>query len=143
MEAFMKRVIKVFKLLIAVLFSVAVFDSAILEVNALNATLVWGEEIYYPSYLGNWSTKKCYINGSLAYCLQASKNTPPEGQYTTGIISNNEALLKVLYYGYGGPEDVLEMIRQERQKTINICILMLWLHMHIREIFMEEKTGMI
>lgn len=102
----MKRVIKVFKLLIAVLFSVAVFDSAILEVNALNATLVWGEEIYYPSYLGNWSTKKCYINGSLAYCLQASKNTPPEGQYTTGIISNNEALLKVLYYGYGGPEDV-------------------------------------
>ena len=43
------------------------------QANALNASLTWGEEIRYPSWLGNWSTKMCYINGSLAYCLESSK----------------------------------------------------------------------
>lgn len=104
----MKRVGIVLKSLLVLLFSVSIINSTLLDISALNATLVWGEEIYYPSYLGNWSTKKCYINGSLAYCLQASKNTPPEGQYASAVISNNEALLKVLYYGYGGPEDVFK-----------------------------------
>ena len=50
----------------------------------------------------------CYINGSLAYCLESSKNTPPQGQYAPYVIRNNDALLKVLYYGYGGPGDVFK-----------------------------------
>ena len=80
--------------------------STLTQANALNAALTWGQEIHYPSWLGNWSTKMCYINGSLAYCLEASKNTPAEGNYAGEIIQNNDALLKVLYYGFGGPGDV-------------------------------------
>ena len=78
------------------------------NVSAFTSNLTWGQEIYYPSWLGNWSTKMCYINGSLAYCLESSKDTPPEGQYANSVIDTNEALLKVLYYGYGGPGDVFK-----------------------------------
>ena len=79
-----------------------------INVSAFTSNLTWGQEIYYPSWLGNWSTKMCYINGSLAYCLESSKDTPPEGQYANSVIDTNEALLKVLYYGYGGPGDVFK-----------------------------------
>lgn len=58
-------------------------------------------EIYYPSWLGNWSTVMGTIDGKLAYCLEASKNTPPNGNYETTVV-NNDNLLKVLYYAYGG-----------------------------------------
>ncbi len=40
--------------------------------------------------------------------MESSKETPPEGQYANSVIDTNEALLKVLYYGYGGPGDVFK-----------------------------------
>lgn len=92
-------------MLVLAMFS-SISASTLTQANALNAALTWGQEIRYPSWLGNWSTKMCYINGSLAYCLEASKNTPAEGNYAGEIIQNNDALLKVLYYGFGGPGDV-------------------------------------
>ena len=64
------------------------------------------KEIKYPSWLGNWSTWMGTIDGKLAYCLESSKDTPDAGTYAPYVIENNEALLKVLYYGYGGPGDV-------------------------------------
>lgn len=98
---------RIFKLLLSILFSVSLISQVELsKINALNATLTWGEMIYYPSWLGNWSTKKCYIDGSLAYCLESSKKTPSEGTYANAVIHSNQALLKVLYYGFGGPGDV-------------------------------------
>ena len=99
-----KKCWKQLMLVLAMFLSISA--STLTQANALNAALTWGQEIRYPSWLGNWSTKMCYINGSLAYCLEASKETPPQGQYAPYVIEHNEALLKVLYYGYGGPGDV-------------------------------------
>ena len=99
-----KKCWKQLMLVLAMFLSISA--STLTQANALNATLTWGQEIRYPSWLGNWSTKMCYINGSLAYCLEASKETPPQGQYAPYVIKNNDALLKVLYYGFGGPGDV-------------------------------------
>ena len=100
----LKKCWKQLMLVLAMFLSISA--STLTQANALNATLTWGQEIRYPSWLGNWSTKMCYINGSLAYCLEASKETPPQGQYAPYVIKNNDALLKVLYYGFGGPGDV-------------------------------------
>ena len=102
----LKKCWKQLMLVLAMFLSISA--STLTQANALNASLTWGEEIRYPSWLGNWSTKMCYINGSLAYCLESSKETPPEGQYANSVIDTNEALLKVLYYGYGGPGDVFK-----------------------------------
>ena len=99
-----KKCWKQLMLVLAMFLSISA--STLTQANAINASLTWGQEIRYPSWLGNWSTKMCYINGSLAYCLEASKNTPAEGNYAGEIIQNNDALLKVLYYGFGGPGDV-------------------------------------
>ena len=99
-----KKCWKQLMLVLAMFLSISA--STLTQANALNAALTWG--IRYPSWLGNWSTKMCYINGSLAYCLESSKETPPEGQYANSVIDTNEALLKVLYYGYGGPGDVFK-----------------------------------
>ena len=101
-----KKCWKQLMLVLAMFLSISA--STLTQANALNAALTWGQEIRYPSWLGNWSTKMCYINGSLAYCLESSKETPPEGQYANSVIDTNEALLKVLYYGYGGPGDVFK-----------------------------------
>ena len=101
-----KKCWKQLMLVLAMFLSISA--STLTQANALNASLTWGQEIRYPSWLGNWSTKMCYINGSLAYCLEASKETPPQGQYAPYVIEHNEALLKVLYYGYGRPGDVFK-----------------------------------
>ena len=101
-----------YKSFLKILFTLSISIFLVLNnfnnVSAFTSNLTWVQEIYYPSWLGNWSTKKCYINGSLAYCLESSKDTPPEGQYANSVIDTNEALLKVLYYGYGGPGDVFK-----------------------------------
>ena len=101
-----------YKSFLKILFTLSISIFLVLNnfnnVSAFTSNLTWGQEIYYPSWLGNWSTKMCYINGSLAYCLESSKDTPPEGQYANSVIDTNEALLKVLYYGYGGPGDVFK-----------------------------------
>ena len=102
----MTRIIKYF--IITFLSIVCILSSAFPVMAQSSISFTWGQEIYYPSWLGNWSTKMCYINGSLAYCLESSKDTPPQGQYAPYVIQNNDALLKVLYYGYGGPGDVFK-----------------------------------
>ena len=102
----MTRIIKYF--IITFLSIVCILSSALPVMAQSSISFTWGQEIYYPSWLGNWSTKMCYINGSLAYCLESSKNTPPQGQYAPYVIQNNDALLKVLYYGYGGPGDIFK-----------------------------------
>ena len=102
----MTRKIKCF--IITFLSIICILSSVFPVMAQSSISFTWGQEIYYPSWLGNLSTKMCYINGSLAYCLESSKNTPPQGQYAPYVIRNNDALLKVLYYGYGGPGDVFK-----------------------------------
>lgn len=68
------------------------------------------KNIRYPEWwarkvpgLKGWSTYSTKYNGKWAYCLESSKNTPPNGQYAADVIENNEAVRKLMYYGFGGP----------------------------------------
>ena len=73
------------------------------------------KKIKYPEWWGNkvpglssWSTYSTQYNGKWSYCLESSKTTPSNGQYAAGVIENNEAVRKLMYYGFGGPGDVLK-----------------------------------
>ena len=69
------------------------------------------KEIAYPSWMGKYSTWMCTFNNQISYCLEASKRTPDSGNKTALFeINTNELLKKCLYYGYGGPADVLTPI---------------------------------
>lgn len=73
------------------------------------------KKIKYPEWWGNkvpglssWSTYSTKYNGKWAYCLESSKKTPENGNYAADVIENNEAVRKLMYYGFGGPGDVLK-----------------------------------
>ena len=73
------------------------------------------KKIKYPEWRGNkvpglssWSTYSTKYNGKWAYCLESSKKTPGNGNYAADVIENNEAVRKLMYYGFGGPGDVLK-----------------------------------
>lgn len=108
-----KRVKKIYKQLFMVfimLFSVfGIYNINVGTVNAQSgmATIKRIRNIKYPSALGNYSTWVTEINGNIGYCLEASKNTPINGDYVYNEITNNENLLKTLYYGCGGPADII------------------------------------
>ena len=68
------------------------------------------KEINYPwwwsSKIGStkrWSTYMCKYDDKYAYCLESSKKSPSVGKYPAQVIENNEAVRKILYYGFGGP----------------------------------------
>lgn len=90
----------------------SVFGICNLNVNSVSANsgnipIKRIREIKYPSALGDYSTWVTEINGNIGYCLEASKNTPVNGNYVYNEITNNENLLKTLYYGCGGPADII------------------------------------
>lgn len=77
------------------------------------------KEIDYPWWWSakidsarRWSTVMCTYNGKYAYCLEASKNTPANGQYAAEVIDNNEAVRKLLYYGFGGPAQQTDYLKE-------------------------------
>lgn len=76
--------------------------------RSINANLVVGERLPYPSGLGNYSTTYFTVNGHVAYCLESAKTSPPSSDYVANIFESNLALQKVLYYGYGGPGDITD-----------------------------------
>lgn len=108
-----KRVKKIYKQLFMVFIMVfSVFGICNLNVNSVSANsgnipIKRIREIKYPSALGDYSTWVTEINGNIGYCLEASKNTPVNGNYVYNKITNNENLLKTLYYGCGGPADII------------------------------------
>lgn len=108
-----KRVKKIYKQLFMVfvmLFSIfGIYNINVDTVSAQSgmATIKRIREIKYPSVLGNYSTWVTEINGNIGYCLEASKNTPMNGDYATQLVHNNDNLLKTLYYGCGGPADII------------------------------------
>lgn len=60
-----------------------------------------------PQITKQWSTYMSKYNGQWSYCLEASKKTPAEGNYTASVIENNVMVRKFLYYGFGGPAQCL------------------------------------
>ena len=105
---------KIGKLLLV---SLVIFSMSFSQLNSVNA---WDDKvpheftriknIKYPEWWGrkisglsSWSTYSTMYNGKWAYCLESSKNSPQNGQYPAEVIENNEAVRKLLYYGFGGP----------------------------------------
>lgn len=76
--------------------------------RAMSVNMVKGEQIPYPSNLGNYSTAYFTVNGRVAYCLESMKASPPSSDYVANVFESNESLQKVLYYGYGGPGDITD-----------------------------------
>ena len=113
MKTILKKAKKTYKQLFMVfimLFSIfGIYSINIDTVNAQSgmATIKRIRNIKYPSALGNYSTWLTEINGNIGYCLEASKNTPVNGEYVSKLIYDNENLLKTLYYGCGGPADII------------------------------------
>lgn len=100
----LKKCWKQLILVLTMIFSIS--TASLSQINAETVKLEKGEAIRYPSWLGNWSTNYYYINGQLSYCLNSSRNEPVNNDSAIAEIHENEALLKVLYYGFGGPGDV-------------------------------------
>ena len=94
------------QLILALTMIFSISTASLSQINAEMVKLEKGEAIRYPSWLGNWSTNYYYINGQLSYCLNSSRNEPVNNDSAVAEIHENEALLKVLYYGFGGPGDV-------------------------------------
>ena len=94
------------QLILALTMIFSISTATLSQINAETVKLEKGEAIRYPSWLGNWSTNYYYINGQLSYCLNSSRNEPVNNDSAIAEIHENEALLKVLYYGFGGPGDV-------------------------------------
>lgn len=79
---------------------------AAMQNSRAGASLVKGENIYYPSDLGDYLTAWFHVNGKIAYCVESSKASPPSADYVANVYESNVALQKALYYGYGGPGDL-------------------------------------
>lgn len=61
------------------------------------------------TYLGPITYKgvtvgKFLVNGSLAFCMEHKKTSPPTGTAFAEQVYNDANIRKVLYYGYGGPK---------------------------------------
>lgn len=86
------------------------------------------KEINYPWWwskkIGStkqWSTVMTKYNGKYAYCLEASKKSPSAGNYPAEVIDNNEAVRKLLYYGFGGP-GYNQSVRDMYTIELNSCV---------------------
>lgn len=76
------------------------------QYSRVSAALVKGDNIYYPSDLGDYLTAWFHVNGKIAYCVESNKSSPPSSDYVANVYESNLQLQKVLYYGYGGPGDL-------------------------------------
>ena len=111
---FIKRISKIF-LVLTMVFSMCFTVGNTNTVNAYDVNIpkqfTRVKNITYPewwrrkcpSITKQWSTWMCKYNGQWSYCLEASKNTPVAGSYTSQVIENNAMVRKLLYYGFGGP----------------------------------------
>ena len=101
-------------IVLMMIFSIAFTSLNLNSVNAWDETIPHEftrvKNIKYPEWWGRkipglkgWSTYSTKYNGKWAYCLESSKNSPQNGNYTAEVIENNSAVRKLLYYGYGGP----------------------------------------
>ena len=114
-----KAVSKISKILFVLMMIFSMSFAQISNVEAWDDTVPHEftriKKIKYPELWGNkvpglssWSTYSTKYNGKWAYCLESSKKTPGNGNYAADVIKNNEAVRKLMYYGFGGPGDVLK-----------------------------------
>lgn len=101
-------------LVITMILSISFTSLSLNSVNAWDDTIprefTRVKNIRYPEWWGRkvpglsgWSTYSTKYDGKWAYCLESSKNSPQDGNYTASVIENNSNVRKLLYYGFGGP----------------------------------------
>ena len=123
---------KLRKIVIVLLMVFSISLSANVDVNAWDSSIphefIQVKSINYPWWWSakidstkQWSTTLCKYNGNIAYCLEASKNTPISGSYVASVINNNSAVKKLLYYGYGGP-GYDDNIRKIFEQQMEACV---------------------
>lgn len=56
------------------------------------------------AYEGSTRVGRFSVNGKAAFCCDHEKFTPPTGTKASASVGNSADVAKVLYYGYGGPE---------------------------------------
>lgn len=123
----MKRILKRFFTMIlalGLLFSsfgqVYAWDASVphefTKVKSIDYPWWWSAKI---GSIKQWSTTMYKYNGNIAYCLEASKNTPVTGSYVASVIDNNPTVKKLLYYGYGGPgyDQEIEALFEQQLKA--------------------------
>lgn len=124
-----KFIVKIF-LIVTMILSMCVSTGST-PVKALDTTpkdFVAGKQINYPWWwskkIGSnkaWSTNFMHYNGKVAYCLEASKDTPPDQKYPAQVIDTNVGVRKLLYYGYGGPGYNAD-VKKIYQSTLTACV---------------------
>lgn len=82
---------------------------------------------------GGSKTAWFYVDGKLAYCLNASKGTPATGQDYNPVDPYNGStkLVKAMYYGWGGPGNIF------KDKTEGYVIT----HLVLSEIYSGSYSG--
>lgn len=126
-EIIMKRILKKFFTIIltlGMLFGnfqqVYAWDASIphefTKVKSIDYPWWWSAKI---GSVRQWSTTMYTYNGNIAYCLEASKNTPVSGSYVASVIDDHPAVKKLLYYGYGGPgyDQKIEAVFEQQLKA--------------------------
>lgn len=69
-------------------------------------TVTYYEMVSY----GQSTVGKFEVDGRMAFCAEHGQYTPAKGSPTgQATLNNNELVRKVLYYGYGGPEQLTDM----------------------------------
>lgn len=68
--------------------------------NLGDAVITWGDVLHFN---GHYDTE-FYVDGKLAFCMQAYKEVPDDGQQMVQKYFDNPDVLRALYYGWGGPK---------------------------------------
>ena len=89
----LKRLLKIATVL-------AIVAMMTIPLSAFGANLKQTGNAWYN--VNNVSAEMFTVDGNTAYCVEPGSPIPPNGNYKEEEI-NNANLLKVLYYGYGGP----------------------------------------
>ena len=106
----MNKLSKLFKMILSIIIIVSFSLVSIGNVSANNISnsndypkqdkIEYNGKITYGSNIVGDFT----INGKQAFCMEHPKSTPPTGTKITVSIYDNADIMKVLYYGWGGPE---------------------------------------
>lgn len=106
----MNKLSKLFKMILSIIIIVSFSLVSIGNVSANNISnsndypkqdkIEYNGKITYGSNIVGDFT----INGKQAFCMEHPKSTPPTGTKITVSIYDNADIRKVLYYGWGGPE---------------------------------------
>ena len=95
------KIRRVTAFLLAFVFLIPLMFGSTTEAHAAGTVNLFHDTQYH---YGNWSTGNLSVDdgAGTAFCVQPSKDTPPNGSYPYELMSQNSDMRKVLYYLVGG-----------------------------------------